>query len=197
MKIKNIFYNLVIVVAINNCLYSQPFVDTLYSGRNTEIDLTKSISSQLEVKLQNVQFYKSNAISKLEWKSIVPSVLRYNSIKRIKSNSILNYDALIYTIYSKHNSVVHETIFMEMFFESEKLAKECITGLKKLEQAFDIYKNSDVVESKTAMVGQLEHYNCYFKRKGKVVYFIYNMIPDTKENPLTAIMKEKLYEIID
>ncbi|MBK8622234.1 MAG: hypothetical protein IPN79_10845 [Saprospiraceae bacterium] len=123
MKINNLFYILIVVLVINNILLSQPVVDTLYSGRNTEIDLSKSISNHLKQELQNVQFYKSNANGKMEWKSIVPSILRYNSIKRIKSNCIQNYDALIYTIYTKHYSVLHETVFMEMFFENENLAR--------------------------------------------------------------------------
>lgn len=197
MIFKKIFYYLVIVVSINSYLYSQPVVDTLYSGRNSEVDFSESISNQLKIKLQNVEFYKSNSNEKMQWKSIVPCVLRYNSIKRIKSNSVLNYDALIYTIYSKRHSVPHETIFMEFFFENESLAADCILGLKKMEKTFDVYKYSDVIESETEMVGQLEHYNCYYTRKGNKVYFIYNMLPDTKENPITVMMKEKLLEIID
>lgn len=197
MHIKYNYIFIIIVFFITNRIHTQPIVDTLYSGRNSEINLSKSISSKLKIKLQNVEFYVSKSNQPNEWKSIVPSILFYNSEKRVKSNALLNYDALIYTIFTRRLSIPHELVFMEMFFENEKLAIECIRGLKKLEKAFDIYKYKEMVESKTEMVGQLEHYNCYYIRKGNVVYFIYNMIPDTRENPITAIMKEKLLEIID
>jgi len=172
MKIKNIFYNLVILVTINNHLYSQPFVDTIYSGRTAYVDFSESISQNFTDAVSDVDFYRSKTPRYIEFKPMVPSILMRNSKKRVKSDILLNYDALIYTIFSNHDSPIHETIFMEMFYENEKLAKECIRGLKKLEKAFDIYK-------------------------GTIVYFIYNMIPDTKENPITAIMKEKLHKIID
>lgn len=197
MKIKNIFYYLVILVTINNHLYSQPFVDTIYSGRTAYVDFSESISQNFTDAVSDVDFYRSKTPRYIEFKPMVPSILMRNSKKRVKSDILLNYDALIYTIFSNHDSPIHETIFMEMFYENEKLAKECIRGLKKLEKAFDIYKYRDVVESKTEMIGQLEHYNCYYIRNGTIVYFIYNMIPDTKENPITAIMKEKLHKIID
>lgn len=197
MYIRYILYIKIILLFTVNNLLSQPFVDTIYSGRSTSIDFSESISYDYANSVSNIKFHNSRRANELKIKSIVPFILMRNTKKRVKSELLLKYDTIIYTIFTKRGLAIHETIFMEMFFENESLAKDCINGLKKLEKAFDIYKYSDVVESKTEMVGQLEHYNCYFTRKGNIVYFIYNMIPDSKEYPIAAIMKEKLLEIID
>lgn len=197
MFIRIIFFICMTLLTCISSLLSQPFVDTIYSGRTPYVDFSESISRNFSTAVSEVDFYRSKTPKYIEFKPMVPSILMRNSKKRVKSDILLKFDALIYTIYSNHGSSLHETIFMEMFYENEKLAKECIRGLQKLEKAFDIYKYKDVVESKTEMIGQLEHYNCYYTRKGNIVYFIYNMIPDTKEYPITAIMKKKLHEIID
>jgi hypothetical protein len=56
MKIKNIFYYLVILVTINNHLYSQPFVDTIYNGRTAYVDFSESISQNFTDSVSDVDF---------------------------------------------------------------------------------------------------------------------------------------------
>lgn len=197
--VKFIFSIIIFVNSLNLC-QGQIFTDTIFSGRSRDIDLSQSITSVFIDSLkglnlcQNLPFKNNEGVHP---KSNVPFLLNMYSKKSVKNKILSNFEALIYTSFCSQYNFMHETYIFELFYENEKMAKECIIALDNLNNFFEYAKKNDVLESKDEFVSPIIVYDFIYKRRGNVVYIFHKILPDSGNSQIIKTIKLKFLNIIN
>lgn len=196
-KVKRCFVLIFIIILTRNQSICQVITDTLYSGRTISVDLSKSITKSLLFQVKDTNLCnKEPANIEDDPKAFIPFLLNYYSNKNLKSRNLVDFDALIYTIFCQQDDIISETFFLEFFYSDTGKAKECIKSLTRLIDNFEYEKKHDTVINKNEMTGQIGVYNWFFTRKENVVYFVHNRLPDNEGIASTQMLKNIILKML-